>query len=195
MSRSPIVDSQFDTNDVILQNPDEPCPREVLDDLGVLSVYYKGFDGELHQGQIVVAVDVISEVREFFKQALERDFPIERVVPVSAPPYRWDSKKVLADNLSSGFDYRKVKTQDKVSMHGLGRAFDINPRQNPYTRYEGGKEILHVPEGAKYDESRPGTLYEGHPLVLLMEGYGWIWGGKWTRESGRVDYMHFEKPE
>ena len=195
MTKTSVVDAQFDTAEVILQNPDRSCPDDVFDTLGVLSVQYRGFDDRVHTGQIVVAIDIMSEVEAFFQQALELAFPIERVIPVSAPGYRWNGKKVLADNLTSGFDYRKVATQKKMSLHSLGRAFDVNPQQNPYIRYEEGgrKEILHVPEGTKHDPSKPGTLYDRHPLVLLMEGFGWTWGGRWTPADGRVDHMHFEK--
>lgn len=191
---SDMIDSQYEPSEVILQNPERPCPSEILESLGLLDVRYLSFDGKLHQGQIVVAIDVMSEVEAFFQQALEHGFPIERVVPVSAPAYRWNSEKALANNLSSGFDYRKVATQDKVSMHSFGRAFDVNPRQNPYIRYEKGTKILHVPKGVHWDISESGTLYATHPLVKLMEGFGWTWGGNWKPASGRVDYMHFEKP-
>jgi hypothetical protein len=188
-----IIDAQFQLSDVILQNPQRLCPDNVLEALGLLDVAYVGFDNKVHRGQIVVAIGVMAEVEAFFHQALELRFPVERVIPVSAPPYRWDSAKVLADNLSSGFDYRKVQTKNKQSRHSFGLAFDINPMQNPYTRYEGGKEILRVPKKALYNLTKPGTLTAGHPLVKLMEGFGWEWGGKWTKKSGRIDYMHFEK--
>jgi peptidoglycan LD-endopeptidase CwlK len=195
MDQNPVVvDARFEPSEVVLQNPERPCPDEVLAALGLLDVQYLGFDGKIHQGQIVVATEVMAEVEAFFRQALELKFPIERVVPVSAPPYRWDGKKVLTDNLSSGFDYRKVQTKNKQSLHSFGLAFDINPRQNPYIRYKNGKEVLHVPGKVRHNSSKPGTLTFDHPLVKLMEGFGWQWGGNWTKKSGRIDYMHFEKP-
>lgn len=188
-----VIDSQFDRSELILQNPARPCPDEILESLEVLNVVYVGFDGDIHQGQIVVAAKVAAEVAAFFRRALETKFPIERVIPVSAPPYRWDGKKVLADNLTSGFDYRNVHATDKQSKHSFGLALDVNPRQNPYIRYKDGIETLHVPEGVQWNPDTPGTLTADNPLVKLMVGFGWQWGGSWTKASGRIDYMHFEK--
>jgi hypothetical protein len=98
----------------------------------------------------------------------------------------------MEDNVSSGFNYRLIAGTDKPSLHALGRAFDINPRQNPYIRYE-RREIIAQPKQSKWDKSRPGTLFADHPLVKMMEGFGWEWGGHWSQESGRTDYQHFQK--
>lgn len=189
-----IIDSNYEPNDVIIQNPDRPCPEELLKTLGLVQVTYWGFDDKEHQGQMVVAISAMSDVEAFFKQAYDVRFPIERVVPVSAPEYQWDGPKVIADNVSAGFDYRPVQKTDKLSLHSQGLAFDINPRQNPYMRYKNGKRILVAPEDdPTWDPEVPGTLHADHPLVKLMEGFGWEWGGHWTKESGRTDYMHFQK--
>ena len=70
------------------------------------------------------------------------------------------------------------------------------PLTSEYTMHfdvKDGKEILRAPEKAVYDPSRPGTLTADNPLVKLMEGFGWQWGGNWTKASNRIDYMHFEK--
>lgn len=187
-----IIDSNFDPHAVIVQNPNKPAPGELFHTLGLMQVYYYGFDGKVHQGQIVVASKAMAEVDAFFRQAYEMHFPIERVVPVSAPQYRWNGNKVLRDNVSAGFDYRTILESKKMSLHSQGLAFDINPKQNPYIRYEGKKTNV-TPKDSTWNPDKPGTLYEGHPLVKLMEGFGWEWGGNWTRESGRTDYMHFQK--
>lgn len=189
-----IVDSNYDPNQVIIQNPDEPCPPEILSSLGLMQVQYVGFDGNDHVGQIVIAIKVMTEVEAFFKRAYALRFPIERVVPVSAPGYLWDGKKIITDNVSAGFDYRKIKHTDTLSLHARGLAFDINPQQNPYIIYENSERVMAVPrKNAAWDPSKPGTLSADHPLVKLMEGFGWEWGGRWTPESGRTDYMHFQR--
>ncbi|MBD3276699.1 MAG: hypothetical protein GF388_00210, partial [Candidatus Aegiribacteria sp.] len=65
-----------------------------------------------------------------------------------------------------------------------GQAIDINPVQNPYFSHG-----LVFPEGAEYDPSQPGTLYDGHPVVELFRLLGWRWGGDWMEK----DYQHFDK--
>lgn len=189
-----VIDSNYELKQVVIQNPDQPCPDELLKTLGLMQVKHWGFDEKEHVGQIIVSTKVMTEVEAFFSRAYAIGFPIERVVPVSAPEYLWDGKKVIADNVSAGFDYRKIKHTDKLSLHAKGLAFDINPQQNPYIIYEDGKRVMAVPrKNAAWDPSKPGTLSAEHPLVKLMEGFGWEWGGRWTPESGRTDYMHFQR--
>jgi hypothetical protein len=188
-----ISDANLSPEQALAQNPDSECPDEILHTLGLLTVEYLGFDDHIHVGQIVVAQRVMAEVETFFKHALELRFPIAKVVPVADPSYRWDGEKILTDNVSSGFDYRKIKTTDKLSLHSYGLAFDINPRQNPYIRYKNGKVVLNAPKKTKWEPGKPGVLDAEHSLVRLMEGFGWEWGGNWTPASGRTDYMHFQK--
>ncbi len=187
-----IVDSRLSLQEALAQNPGQPCPEEILKSLGLMDVSYIGFDGKLHEGQIVVATKVVPDVEAFFRHALEMNFPIAKVIPVSSPKYKWNSNRILENNVSSGFDYRPVAGTDRLSLHSYGLAFDINPVQNPYIRFEKGKKIV-APTGAIWNPDAPGTLYGEHPLVHLMEGFGWEWGGHWTKESGRTDYQHFQK--
>lgn len=194
MKTSLIVDSQYQPSEVIRQNPDYPCPDEILDSLGLLDVRYVGFDGKLHQGQMVVAIHVMPEVEAFFKRALELEFPIEKAIPAADSRYGWDDQKMMADNDTSGFNYRVVAGTSRISQHAKGLAIDVNTRLNPCTRYDKKKKVTH-PIGAVWDKKVPGTLHADHPLVLLMEGFGWEWGGHWTLEKdGIVDYQHFQKP-
>ncbi|HET7060405.1 MAG TPA: M15 family metallopeptidase [Candidatus Saccharimonadales bacterium] len=188
-----ITDSNMSFELALADNPADPCPPEILGSLSLLEVRYKGFDKQTHAGQIVVAAVVESEVRQFFRQAQALEFPIEHVVPAADPRFRWDDEKIMAANVSSGFNYRPIAGTDKLSRHSQGLAFDINPRQNPYIRYENGEEITQPPDAA-WDKYVPGTLNANHPLVRMMESLGWEWGGNWAPESGRVDYQHFEKP-
>ena len=188
-----IIDSDYQPSHVIVQNPERPAPEQIFHSLGLMNVQYYGFDEHVHQGQIVMATKVIGEADAFFRQAFEMKFPIERVVPVSAPQYRWNGPKVLRDNVTSGFDYRPVKGTQKLSFHSRGLAFDVNPRQNPYIVYDEQKPQV-FPDDATWSPNQAGSLHADHPLVKLMEGLGWEWGGHWTSDTGRTDYMHFQKP-
>lgn len=188
------IDSNLTFHQAVAQNPDSLCPQDTFDSLGLLEVTYMGFDNKYHEGQIVVALSVMGEVEAFFKHALEMQFPIEKVIPAAHPTYAWDDEKLMTDNISSGFNYRLIAGTNKPSLHGQGLAFDINPRQNPYMRYENDRRIIR-PKGARWKKDVPGTLHTEHPLVLMMEGFGWEWGGNWKPENGRVDYQHFEKQQ
>ncbi|HVX48029.1 MAG TPA: M15 family metallopeptidase [Candidatus Saccharimonadales bacterium] len=188
-----IVDSDLSLRGALADNPVNPCPEEIRSTLGLMEVVYWGFDAKEHIGQLVLAESVMADVDEFFKQALDMRFPIEKVVLASDPRYSWDDEKLMADNASSGFNYRLIAGTDRPSLHGRGLAFDINTRLNPYIRWERGKKIVR-PTGAVWDKTKAGTLHADHPLVKLMEGFGWEWGGSWTKEGkGVIDYQHFEK--
>lgn len=193
MERKIIIDSELSPQDAITQNPDRLCPKDVLERQMLIDVEYIGFDGNKHRGQIVMDKGVGKEIMEFFRLALDMEFPIAKVLPLSHPDYRWNGSKVLAENVSAGFDHRPIKDTEKLSLHSYGRAMDINPEQNPYIIYKHHEKIVY-PKGARWDPDEPGTLTSDHPLVLLMESYGWEWGGHWTPESGRSDYQHFQKP-
>ena len=189
-----VIDSEMTNEEIFVQNPQNIAPQNVLDSLRVLTVQYQGFDNTLHQGQIVVHKDLAGDVATFFKTALEIKFPIEKVIPISNKKYKWDEEVSCPDNNSSGYNYRLVMGTNRISKHAGGFAFDINPAQNIYVRYdEHMNEIFRSPKGVEYNETVAGTLTAKHPLVVLMKNLGWQWGGDWMPESGRIDYQHFEK--
>lgn len=187
-----VVDSELTYAEALAQKPGLAASSEILKTLSVLEVKYYGFDRRYHVGQMVIAESVSEDVEAFFAQAIQLKFPIAKVVPAADPRYMCEDERLMADNVSSGFNYRLIADTGASSLHGQGLAFDINPRQNPYIRFADGKKIVQ-PEGAVWKRGRPGTLHGDHPLVQLMAELGWEWGGNWTRESGRIDYQHFEK--
>lgn len=176
----------------IRPNPEFTCPPEILNQQIALSVQYYGFGRLNNYGVIEINRLVADDVKQFFALAYQLKFPIEKVAAASDMPYGWNDDRLMEENVSSGFNYRLVAGTDKVSLHGQGLAFDINPIQNPYIRYENGQTII-APKGASWNPSKPGTLTSNHPLVHLMRDKGWEWGGNWTMESGRIDYQHFQK--
>ncbi len=182
---------------LVASNPDRPTPPEIEWQIVPLEVEYIDFDGNLQQGTIEVNRDVYDDVKAFFEKALELKYPIEKVVKSSDTEYQWDDDKMMAANTSSGFNYRLIKDTDRPSLHGLGRAFDINTRLNPFIRHKDGVTAIDPPDGV-YDPSLPGVLTTDHPLVLFMKERGWEWGGDWAKdvdEDGnyRIDYQHFQK--
>lgn len=170
---------------------DRVSRHEILAQQVRLEVSHLGFDGKERVGEIVVHKDVQDCVGVFFELAKHLDFRIWKVA--TADKYGWDDNKLMGKNVSHGFNYRIIAGTNVLSPHSYGYAFDINPWQNPYIRYENGQEIV-APTGAVWNPDALGTLYTDHPLVIAMKSRGWEWGGDWIPESGRTDYQHFEFP-
>ncbi len=189
-----IVDSDLPVAAMLAQNPVQPAPQEVLTALGSFTVRYVGFDGRLRQGQMVMHRELQRDVEDFFECALKLNFPIQSVIPISDKKFRWDDLTSCGANNTSGYNYRTIMGTDRISKHGTGRAFDVNPVQNIYVRYNAeGEEIFRAPKDSVYDEGELGTLTSSHPLVQYLKDRGWTWGGDWTPEHGAIDYQHFEK--
>lgn len=178
---------------MIKSNPNNPTPADIAAQITELEVAYIDFKGDHQKGIIEVNQSVSKDVREFFLRAQAMSFPFEKVVRSSDAPYLWDDIRLLAANVSSGFNYRLIKDSDRPSLHSLGLAIDTNTRLNPYVRYNAGEVAFTNPEGAVYDSTLPGVFTTNHPLVVFMKERGWEWGGDWTKESGRIDYQHFQK--
>lgn len=176
---------------MIVTNPLQPQPDTFI---VPVSVDYIDFNGTLQHGTIEVNREVVSDIQAFFDLAISLHFPIERIVRSSDPDFSGDDDKLMAANASSGFNKRFIKGTTQPSLHSFGLAFDINCRLNPYICFTASGESEIYPPGAHYDQTKPGTLYANHPLVTLMKGRGWEWGGDWSVASGRVDYQHFQKP-
>jgi hypothetical protein len=160
----------------------EECPQWILDNQVLIDVVYYGFDGQIHRGQLVADARVAGDLQEVFMLMLDIRFPLESVVPISQ--LDWDDFESMRQNNTSAFNYRNVPFSDRLSRHAYGLAIDINPVQNPY--YTG---LQVFPEGAVYDTTTSGTLYDGHPVVHIFRTLGWRWGGDWREK----DYQHFDK--
>lgn len=161
-----------------------PAPREILAVQTLLDVTYLDFNGQTQLGQLVVHRDLESEVRDIFREILLARFPIHSMIPVVA--FAWSDDASMEANNSSAFNYRLKVGKNTLSAHAMGRAIDINPRQNPYIRGD-----LTLPPGAVYDPGAPGTLLAEDATVRAFESRGWMWGGRWIKLR---DYHHFEKP-
>lgn len=162
-----------------------PAPPDILTSQTLLNIPFIGFDGQTHTGQLVVHRILSTEVAEIFRQILLARFPIEQMVPIAA--FGWSDDDSMEANNCSAFNYRAKVGKTALSAHAMGRAIDINPRQNPY---QSGELIL--PEHAIYDPNARGTLTPDSVPVRVFEGLGWTWGGRWTSIR---DYHHFEKSE
>ena len=176
-----IVDSAMDFTGSVAGTA---APREVIEALCLISVRYVGFDGRLHEGQLVVHRELAADLEEIFALTETLKFPVAGVIPVVR--YGWsDAASMAADN-TSAFNYRKIAGKDRLSCHANGRAIDINPRRNPVVYPDG--QI--TPAGALYRPGSPGTFTGEHPIVGALLERGWRWGGHFDHMR---DYHHFEK--
>lgn len=185
----PIIDSRMSEKEVF-DGLDPDCPPAIRKRQKIVKVKYYSFDGRIHQGQLVIDKDLVADIKKIFNFALDLKFPINTVIPVSAPQFRkngrWDDDLSMEANNTSGFNYREKTGGGSLSNHAYGRAIDINTVQNPYV-----KGTLVLPPNGKWQPGTPGTFTADHPIVKMFVSLGWDWGGSWTRLQ---DYQHFEKP-
>ncbi len=160
------------------------APLDIIDRLSMLDVIYYSFDGNKHQGQIIINNELENDLETIFALMEELKFPLGKAIPIAA--YSWRDHNSMADNNTSSFNYRLIEGTNKLSLHSLGRAIDINPLQNPVIYADG----TIAPAGARYDPDKEGTFRKGHPIVEEFLKLGWHWGGNFAHLK---DYHHFEK--
>lgn len=176
-----IIDSALSLEEALMGND---MPEAVRQSLVLLDVEYISFNQNLHRGQLVVHKDVAQDLEEIFSELRTLAFPINKMVPLSM--YDWDDERSMQDNNTSAFNYRCIAGTDRLSNHSFGLAIDVNPLLNPYEQFDG----VIVPQGARYDPSRPGTLTKDSPAVSLFLERGWDWGGLWDHN---IDWQHFAR--
>jgi hypothetical protein len=154
--------------------------------LRLVRVSYRGFDGRVHLGSLVVSRSVTRDVVTVFRRLYEARFPIRRMRPVST--YRGSDDASMAADNTSGFNCRRAvgSPTGSWSQHAYGTAIDVNPVENPYVL--GGRAL--PPAGRRYvdrSRARAGMAVPGGVLVRAFASVGWKWGGRWSSP----DYQHF----
>jgi hypothetical protein len=158
-----------------------------VDNYSYLKVAHYGFDDKIHLGELIVANEVADDVINIFKELYDIRYKIEKIKLIDE--YNGDDNLSMADNNSSGFNYRKIPFKETLSNHAKGIAIDINPLYNPYI--VDGKVL--PGNGKDYvdrtiDDER--FIKKGDKIYNIFIKYGWSWGGEWTHAK---DYQHFEK--
>ncbi len=153
--------------------------------LSLVTVSHWGYDGQVADGQIVIATELVPEVVEIFRNLFDARFPVERMEPVEV--FGGDDNASMAANNTSGFNCRLVTGGNSYSEHSYGRAIDVNPLVNPYVK---GTTVLPVGGEPYVDRTigAPGMIVAGDVVVDAFAAHGWIWGGNWTSLK---DYQHF----
>ena len=163
------------------------CPV-ALEDLRLLVVSYWGFDGDIHEGPLILHEDVVEDVRWVFERLFRARFPIKHI----ALARRWheptEADYRTTSSITASFNCRPITEGTTLSQHSYGWAIDINPLQNPYIRADGS--VLRLAAKPYRDRSLelPGMIHPGDVVVRSFARIGWEWGGDWTSLK---DYMHF----
>lgn len=173
-----IVDSAMSREEAIANTA---FPKAIVDSQEVVTVEYYSFDNKLHRGQIVVNRLLAEDIRQIFSDIKASHFPIAKVIPIVR--YGWSDDASIADNNTSGFNYRRIAGTKRLSDHATGKAIDVNPWLNPWV---GRKGVSQRP----YKTSVPGTIQRGDAVWTAFTSRGWIWGGSWKNSK---DYQHFSK--
>ena len=160
-----------------------------LRDLRYIQLNHWGFDGCVHDGELIVHEKVADEVVAIFKELFASQYPIEKMLLIDA--YQADDALSCEDNNSSAFCSRTITSDfGEWSLHSFGLAIDLNPLFNPYQK---GNKIIPVNGQQFLDRTIDchGMIREEDPCYRAFTSRGWKWGGHWAKERGYVDYQHF----
>lgn len=168
---------------------EQGCPVP-LSQLRLLTVSHWGFDGRVHEGQLVVNRDVAGPLAKVFRRLFELRFPIRhmRLDDVYGPR----RARPADGDVSGSFHCRRAVPSPcgggsgNWSNHAYGHAVDLNPNENPYV----GCGAVYDPRSRHYvDRSRLRKGMVTPAVVRAFRSIGWGWGGSWAGPT--KDYMHF----
>lgn len=160
--------------------------------LRVLELPYYDFNGNTRKGAMVVLDTIEDNVRSIFEELYRRKFPIERMELLEN--FNGNDVSSMEANNTSGFNGRRIMNTKRWSSHAYGVAIDVNPRQNPYLRFNReASNITVYPSGAltyvNRNVRRPGMVEH---IVEVFAEFGFTeWGGNWETKP---DYHHFQLP-
>lgn len=161
------------------------CPVG-LGSLRAIRATHVGFDGDAHDGVLVVHRAHAASALRVLRRLYEQRFPIRRMRPIERYGGS-DHRSIEADN-TSAFNCRKVTGGTGWSEHAYGRAIDLNPIENPYIHRDGTTSHRASEPYLARDDVRPGMAVEGSAVVAAFGAQGWKWGGRWRAP---VDTQHF----
>lgn len=159
------------------------------EDLRYLTVRHIGFDGKEHTGELICDRRLADELLGIFRELYEARYPIEKML--LADEYGGDDDKIMSDNDTSCFNYRFVANTETLSLHGKGRAVDINPLYNPYIQNGVVMPACAAPY-ADRSADFPHKITHDDVCFKIFAAHGWSWGGDWLSSK---DYQHFYKPD
>lgn len=170
-------------------------PDIKLKDLQYVKTLYHDFDGKVRVGEIIVNRKIADDTKAVFRELYGIKYQIRKMQLVD---HYWvkgadgtvaDTASMNDDN-TSGFNYRMVAGTSTVSMHGYGRAIDVNPFENPWC--PNGKLYPNQARSAEYANRsvrKPHMIFSDSKITAIFKKHGFRWLG----EAKTRDYQHFEK--
>ena len=144
-----IVDSAMDFAGSIAGTA---APREVIESLCLISVRYVGFDGRLHEGQLVVHRELAADLGEIFALMEILKFPVAGAVPIVR--YGWSDEASMAADNTSAFNYRRLPGRTGFpAMRRDGRSTSTRGGIRRSIRTAGS------PRGSRLPARQPGDLH------------------------------------
>ena len=163
-----------------------------IDDLRYVHVMHYGFDGEVHEGELIVNAAIAQDVVDIFKELFEAEYPIEKIRLIDE--YDANDEASMEDNNSSAFCYGTIAETSTLSNHAKGLAIDINPLYNPYVYTRKDGTLFLQPENAEAyvdrDQEDSRFIKKDDICYNIFIAHGFTWGGDW---DSKKDYQHFEK--
>ena len=187
--RSSIRPVDADLKERMAPSHRDRCPLDHRD-LRYLRMNHVGFDGRVHQGEMIVAKSQAEPVVGIFRKLFRAGYPIKRMRLVS--DYGGNDNRSMAANNTSAYNCRPVAGTRRWSDHAYGTAIDINPVQNPYLRPSGsivpraGRAYARVDRSVEAEPAW-GVIHDGDVVIQAFNDAGWAWGGFWADP----DYQHF----
>jgi hypothetical protein len=166
------------------------CPVP-LSQLRILTVSHWGFDGRVHEGQLVVNRSAAKQLAGVFRRLYQLRFPIRHM---QLDDMYGPARTRPARDVTGSFRCRQSvpspctggTASGRWSNHAYGLAIDLNPTENPYV---GCGRVRDSATKPYIDRSRLRRGMVTPAVVRAFRSIGWGWGGDWT---GRTkDYMHF----
>ncbi len=172
-------------------------PDISLSDLRYLKMLHYNFNHEIQVGEMIVNVDVSDDVLQIFRELFDIGYEIESMRLIddywTGDGASSDSESIRNNN-TSAFCYRTITRGNSLSNHALGRAIDLNPKQNPYIWFDSGGQTRWGNEDAALyldrNSGEPHMILNDDSCYRIFREHGFSWGGDW---SNPIDYQHFEK--
>ena len=137
------------------------CPVSISQ-LRLVTVRYRGFDGNAHTGGIVVNADVAANVVKVFRRLYDQRYPIRRMSPVDVYGGS-DFRSIEADNTSS-FNCRERHRLDALVAARLRPRDRRRPDREP-VRGAAGRLTSGEPALPRPLAPAPGMAYPGSTVV------------------------------
>lgn len=174
-------------------------PNIALSDLRYVKTLYYDFDGKVRAGELIVNKSIAVDIKEIFIELYKIKYEIRKMKLIDSYYSKGGSgtdadTKSMNDDNTSAFNYRTIAGTRTISMHGYGRAIDINPFENPWC--PGGKlypnqsrSAAYANRGASSGERKPHMIFRDSEITGIFRKHGFRWLG----ETDTRDYQHFEK--